>query len=91
MIHMLADRLSRAESIIIEGHSDQRGKAKYNQKLSQKRAEYIRDQLVEAGLSAESIKVIGLGERQLLVNCRSTICGVKEEQKNRRVEIKAQF
>ena len=91
MIQMLADRLSRAESIIIEGHSDQRGKAKYNQKLSQKRAEYIRDQLVEAGLSAESIKVIGLGERQLLVNCRSTICGVKEEQKNRRVEIKAQF
>lgn len=91
MIQMLADRLSIAKSITIEGHSDQRGKAKYNQKLSFKRAEYIRDQLVEAGLPAESIKVIGLGERQLLVNCRLSICRNIEEQKNRRVEIKAQF
>ena len=91
MIQMLADRLSSAGSITIEGHSDQRGKAKYNQKLSYKRAEYIRDQLVEAGLPAESIKVIGLGERQLLVNCRSSRCMNIDEQKNRRVEIKAQF
>lgn len=91
MIQILADRLSSARSITIEGHSDQRGKAKYNQKLSYKRAEYIRDQLVEAGLPAESIKVIGLGERQLLVNCRSSRCMNIDEQKNRRVEIKAQF
>jgi outer membrane protein OmpA-like peptidoglycan-associated protein/tetratricopeptide (TPR) repeat protein len=91
VFEILARRLSDAKSIVIEGHSDQKGKEKYNQKLSEKRAEFIRDQLLKFGLVASKLQIVGKGERELMVNCRFEQCTKQEEQKNRRVMIKAQF
>ncbi len=46
----------------IEGYADPRGDAAYNQALSVKRAEYVRELLTANGVPAERIQVAGHGE-----------------------------
>jgi len=46
----------------IEGHTDNKGDAKANQKLSLKRAEVVRDFLTAAGMSGGRLKALGYGE-----------------------------
>ncbi|ETX12348.1 flagellar motor protein MotB [Marinomonas ushuaiensis DSM 15871] len=54
---------------IIEGHTDDRGSASYNQAISEKRAQAIVDVLVnDFGISAERVSAIGYGEEQPLLN-----------------------
>ncbi|GMR00351.1 MAG: hypothetical protein BMS9Abin18_1194 [Zetaproteobacteria bacterium] len=48
--------------ITIEGHTDNKGDAKANQKLSLKRAEVVRDFLTAAGMSSGRLKALGYGE-----------------------------
>ncbi|RMD61677.1 MAG: OmpA family protein, partial [Planctomycetota bacterium] len=48
--------------IIIEGHTDNQGDARANQRLSLKRAEGVRDFLVAAGMPAGRLKALGYGE-----------------------------
>ena len=90
-IKTLADRLQYAQSIVLEGHSDQIGTARYNKRLSIKRAEFIKQALVDAGVSASLIQVVGYGEKRLLNNCRTSGCSPEQEQANRRVEVKVVF
>jgi len=65
------DLLSRLKSglslypdrkIAIEGHTDNKGGAKANQKLSLKRAEAVRDFLTAAGMDGGRLKTLGYGE-----------------------------
>jgi outer membrane protein OmpA-like peptidoglycan-associated protein len=69
--------------IDLTGHTDLAGTDKYNQALSLKRANAVKEQLVKLGLSAEQIGVVAKGKSQPLV---PTADGVREPQ-NRRVEI----
>jgi len=46
----------------IEGHTDNRGDVKANQRLSLKRAEAVRDFLISAGAKATRLKALGYGE-----------------------------
>ena len=56
--------------IQIEAHTDSRGSAGTNLRLSQKRAEAIRDYLISKGVAAETIaQVTGYGEQQIINNC----------------------
>ena len=48
--------------ITIEGHTDNKGDAKANQKLSLKRAEGVRDFLTAAGMNGGRLKALGYGE-----------------------------
>jgi len=48
--------------ITIEGHTDNKGDAKANQKLSLKRAEVVRDFLIAAGMNGGRLKALGFGE-----------------------------
>lgn len=48
--------------IQLEGFADERGAADYNLLLSQKRVEFIRDQLVAAGIAASRIHATAHGE-----------------------------
>jgi len=48
--------------ISIEGHTDNKGDAKANQKLSLKRAETVRDFLIAAGMPGGRLKALGYGE-----------------------------
>ncbi len=46
----------------LDGFADERGDAKYNLELSRKRVEFVRDQLISAGVSASRIHINAHGE-----------------------------
>jgi OmpA-OmpF porin, OOP family len=67
---------------LIVGHTDAKGSREYNLKLSQQRADAIRDALINPfGISPTRIEAVGLGEEQLLK--RSS----PEAAENRRVQL----
>ena len=72
--------------ITATGHTDTSGPESYNMALSLRRANAVKDALVQNGVPAQAITVIGMGEKGLLV---PTADGVREPQ-NRRVEIVVQ-
>ncbi|MEA3410055.1 MAG: OmpA family protein [Pseudomonadota bacterium] len=75
--------LSAAFAGIIIGHTDSTGSADYNLDLSLRRAEAVRNYLVETGAPADKLRVVGRG-----VNDPIASNDTKEGQaQNRRVEI----
>ena len=54
----------RISKVRIEGHTDSRGPDEKNMKLSQARADAVRDFLVERGVAAERLVAQGYGETQ---------------------------
>jgi len=46
----------------LDGYADERGDADYNLQLSQKRVEFVRDQLIEAGVHPSRIAIAAHGE-----------------------------
>lgn len=69
--------------VIIIGHTDTMGSEADNEALSIRRAERVRKELIERGVPADTIRVMGRGERNLLVETPDNT----KEPKNRRVEI----
>lgn len=67
----------------IEGHTDSQGSADYNAQLSQRRAEAVRNFLVNNGISPERITAQGMGEDYPIAT-NSTAAG---RLQNRRVEV----
>jgi OOP family OmpA-OmpF porin len=57
------------KQITITGFTDRLGPEGYNQKLSEARAQAVRDYLVSKGMHAEAIDVRGLGAAKPLVTC----------------------
>jgi len=76
-------KLTRADKIIVTGHTDNKGTAAYNKKLSLRRAQAVRDYLVSLGVDAKKIEVRGMGLTQPVAD-NSTEEG---RAKNRRVEL----
>jgi outer membrane protein OmpA-like peptidoglycan-associated protein len=72
-----------APEIAVIGHTDRVGSVQFNDALSMRRAQKIRDDLVGLGISADQIQVAGRGEREPLVATEDEIA----EPRNRRVEI----
>lgn len=68
--------------ITIEGHTDDRGKLEANRKLSQARAEAVRDYLVSKGVDASRLEAKGLGPDRP-AESNKTAAG---REANRRVE-----
>ncbi len=75
--------LSSAKTIKITGHTDSSGKAEYNQKLSVKRAEAVRDYLISLGADASKMEVAGMGATKPIAD-NKTAAG---RANNRRVEV----
>jgi OOP family OmpA-OmpF porin len=77
------------EVVIAIGHADSIGTDAYNQKLSERRADAVRDYLVSKGVDKAKIETIGMGEKQPVVQCDQK--NPKELiaclQPNRRVEV----
>ena len=70
-------------NIVIQGHTDNRGKEKTNKKLSENRAKEVMKALTKAGVSKKRIKAIGLGS-SCPVDDNSTEDG---REMNRRIEM----
>jgi len=79
------DEIARrpAPEIVVIGHTDRVGPVPYNDTLSLRRAERVRDELVKVGIATERIRVEGRGEREPLVPTADEVA----EPRNRRVEI----
>jgi outer membrane protein OmpA-like peptidoglycan-associated protein len=70
-------------TVSIEGFTDSTGTASYNQELSERRAESVRDTLAGLGVSADRITTRGYG-RRFPVATNGSEAG---RQLNRRVEV----
>ena len=66
----------------IEGHTDNVGKAKYNKKLSQQRADAVKDFLVKVGIDANRLESVGYGAERPIADNKTD----EGKEKNRRVE-----
>ena len=70
---------------LIEGHSDSFGPDDYNLRLSELRAQTVKEWLISSmGIPADSIETRGFGESRLVAPATGSI---EEQQINRRVEI----
>ena len=67
----------------VEGHTDSVGSASLNQKLSEERANAVRDFLIQEGIAADRLEAAGYGEDRPIAS-NNTRAG---RSQNRRVEI----
>jgi outer membrane protein OmpA-like peptidoglycan-associated protein len=70
-------------NLAVEGYTDSTGSDELNQKLSEQRANAVRDYLVSQGLSPDSVTAAGFGKTMPVAD-NATASG---RQQNRRVEI----
>lgn len=84
LIQQLADLVHQCPDVNIEiaGHTDTRGKAKMNQKLSHDRANAVKQALISLGAAPNRLSAVGHGETQPIAS-EATADGL---QKNRRIE-----
>lgn len=71
------------KQVLIEGHTDSQGSANLNQTLSQRRAEAVRQALVQDGVEAERLSAVGLGKERPVADNGSA----EGRARNRRVDI----
>ena len=83
----LVQLMNKYESIVLraESHTDARGSATYNQKLSERRALTTAQYVISQGIAAERITGVGMGETTPVNDC-GTGCSEDEHQMNRRSE-----
>ncbi|MEM6319686.1 MAG: OmpA family protein [Bacteroidota bacterium] len=75
-------------SIELSAHTDSRGTAKFNHRLSQKRADAMLQFLLHLGVPKEQITAVGYGEDKLLNHCKDGVrCSESEHLQNKRVEL----
>lgn len=71
------------KDVLVEGHTDSQGGENLNQVLSQKRAEAVRDALVQEGVESSRLTVVGLGKDRPVADNATR----EGRARNRRVEI----
>lgn len=63
-IHWLRQVENRLVRFVLEGHTDERGSEEYNLALGDRRAQVVKDYLINGGIEASRIEAISLGEEQ---------------------------
>lgn len=84
-VNKLADFLKKYpnRNVLIEGHTDSIGSDEYNQELSRKRSESVKDRLVGFGIEPGRITAAGYGENYPAVSNNTP----EDRALNRRVEV----
>lgn len=72
-----------SRKIAVEGHTDDVGSGNYNQRLSERRARTVSQELVSQGIPNAKITTRGLGEKVPIASNRSEV----GRARNRRVEV----
>jgi OOP family OmpA-OmpF porin len=85
ILNKVADSLRNHPNldITIAGHTDSRGSAAYNKRLSQLRAEAVMDYLVSSGIKISRMKAVGYGEERPIASNATE----EGRAQNRRVEL----
>jgi len=91
-IELIKEMVAAGETpeVIIEGHAcSSAGSRNYNLAISNSRAEIVAQRLLEAGISQDTLKVVGRGVDSPIMENGQPLTGDKEQQwKNRRVEVR---
>ena len=74
-------------NLMIAGHTDSIGASDFNQRLSQKRADAVRQYLIERGVEASRLTAVGYGESQPIADNRYA----DGRRQNRRVELSVNY
>ncbi|TXH27189.1 MAG: OmpA family protein [Elusimicrobia bacterium] len=87
LLNEVVDVMKRREKmrVHIEGHTDIRGTLQWNMKLSQMRAESVKQYLIQKGVTADRLTSEGYGPTRPVPGCenvKTTVCF----DKNRRTE-----
>jgi outer membrane protein OmpA-like peptidoglycan-associated protein len=77
------DAYDQGRKIVVAGHTDSKGSASANQRLSLARAESVRTFLVRSGGAADRITAVGKGKDEPIADNRTA----EGRANNRRVEI----
>ena len=88
-LSLVADFLRNRPGIEVElrSHCDARGSDRYNEKLSERRAESAARYLVELGVPQNQVLPVGVGEEELRNECGNGVpCSEAKHQENRRTE-----
>jgi peptidoglycan-associated lipoprotein len=67
-------RDNRNQSLLIEGHCDERGTPEYNLALGERRATSTKDFLVARGVAADRITIVSYGEERPLCTAKNEGC-----------------
>jgi len=86
---LIQEKAKKGASLRVEGHTDAKGNDAYNQKLSERRAESVKNWFVAHGVTGVSFTTAGFGaKRPVAPNAKPDGSDDPEgRQKNRRVEI----
>jgi OOP family OmpA-OmpF porin len=83
--------VQKLELVLVTGHTDRIGSQQYNQRLSERRADAVRDYLVSRGVPKDRIETLGMGKTQPVPG---VVCNQKNLKEliaclapNRRVEV----
>ncbi len=90
-LDLVVSLLKQQPTITIEiaSHTDCRGSSKYNEELSQRRANGVVEYLVQNGIHRDRLRPVGYGESQLRNHCHDGVpCTEAEHARNRRTEIR---
>jgi peptidoglycan-associated lipoprotein len=81
--------VEQGKKVVIEGHCDQIGSAAYNLALSQRRAEAVKEKMLELGVAAENVKTLGYGYEHPIVwsDQQNRKALINELAPNRRAEV----
>ncbi len=88
-IQVVIDLMKKYPEMIVEigTHSDMRGHKKYNQELSQKRANSVRFYLIDQGIEGGRVTAVGYGESKPIIKCKTEeACSEEQHEINRRCE-----
>lgn len=86
---VMAMQLNPSLNIELSAHTDSKGSDAYNLKLSEARAQNVKQYFVQKGISEDRIKAIGYGETRLLNGCgNKAVCPEEEHAANRRLEFR---
>jgi outer membrane protein OmpA-like peptidoglycan-associated protein len=64
--------------VTIEGHADDPGADDHQ--LSQRRAEAVRQRLIETGIAPERIRTVAYGRQRLVAECAGSACGAQNRR-----------
>ena len=56
--------------VLVNGHTDRIGSENYNQKLSERRANEVKDYIVSQGVDASRLQAVGKGESEPAADCK---------------------
>ena len=84
LFNFLNKNKKKLSRYIIFGHTDTKGSSQYNMNLSIKRAESVKEILLDQGITPDDISILGKGENELAIDTPDNT----KHPANRRAEVK---